>query len=80
MMTRYDGGVPAAQSWSRYDAAQHDVGGMMTSSCWEDDDGFVDYVNGFVVVNGIVDFVDYVNAMEVCRFVHRLFEYKQRLI
>ena len=53
---------------------------MMEMSSLRDDDGddgFVDYVNGFVVVNGIVDFVDFVNAMEVCRFVHRLFSFAE---
>ena len=60
-MSRIIGGVHAARSWSRYDTAQCDEGGMMTSSCWEDDDSFVDYVN----------------AMAILCFVHRLFSFAE---
>ena len=64
MMTRIIGGVPTAQSWSRYDAAQHDVGGMALLRNGVGFVVFVDYVNGFVVSGGCDGFVDYVNGNE----------------
>jgi len=47
---------------------QHSMMEMGSLRDGDGDDGFVDYVNGFVVSGGCDGFVDYVNAMAILSF------------
>lgn len=86
-------GYALAQSWSRYAYVTTRRRGIASLRDEDDDGVFVDFVNGFVVVGGCVasltsstgsegcgddeGFVDFVNVMASCGFVHRLFSFAE---